>query len=98
MENTGIVNQCTWIQEVGACMGKPASELKVGDVLGWNYGHTSTVIALLGGTPTKVDIQEEWVKSDGSKDSGVRRMKKDRIVAIVTDGKFNVVNLPKWAL
>jgi hypothetical protein len=34
------------LQEVGKFTAKPASELKVGDVMVWNYGSTSTVLTI----------------------------------------------------
>ena len=47
------------LQGIGLHAAKPATEIKVGDVLVWNYGGTSTVKAILSETSKTVTIQEE---------------------------------------
>lgn len=37
------MNQSVHIQNIGKVVAKPASELKVGDILLYNFGYTSTV-------------------------------------------------------
>jgi len=95
MLNTELSNTCknaTWLQYVGACAGKPAGELKVGDVLGWNTGSTSVCKEIVKETPSMITIVEEYVVN-GDTRTYERRMKKNRIVAIVENGKFNIVNV-----
>ena len=95
---TEIKANTTWIQGLGACAGKAASELVIGDILGWNGGNTSTVTAILKQTPTTVTIEEEWMGYDGQAKRGERTMKKSRIVATVENGKFRVANVTKAEL
>lgn len=85
----------TWLQGVGAAAGKPAGELVVGDVMGWNCGYTSTVTAIVNQSPAFITIEEEWLDSGGQAKRSNRRLKRSRIVAIVTGGKLNVLNVTK---
>ena len=42
-KNTTINGQsCIWLQSFGYCPAKPASELKEGDTIVYNFGHTAT--------------------------------------------------------
>lgn len=59
---------------------KPVKELKIGDVIKWNYGYTSTVVDLI---PTKTGKQITCVlKSNQSGEIRPRRMGADRLVVI----------------
>lgn len=83
----------TWLQGVGACMGKPAGEIVVGDVLGWNTGATSTVVAILGETATTITVVTESRDYHGKEHQYTRRLAKRRIVATATNGAFMVANV-----
>ena len=72
----------TWLQGCGWTYGKPAGELRVGDIMAWNGGATSTVVKIANETNKFVTIIEEWEDEFcGGKKQGERRLKKDRIVA-----------------
>lgn len=67
------------LQGIGLCDGKPVKELKVGDVIEWNFGYTSTVLEL---HPTKTGKQiNVLLKSDSGMISN-RRMGSERLVAV----------------
>lgn len=82
----------TWIQGFGECLGKPAGELNVGDVLGWNAGHTSTVVDVINETAKTITFQTEWIDYTGKPQLYERKFLKTRIVAIVKNGKFDVLH------
>lgn len=64
----------------GQQKAKPVKDLKIGDVIKWNYGYTSTVLELI---PTKTGKQITCIlKSDQSGEVRPRRMGVDRLVAI----------------
>jgi len=64
----------------GQQKAKPVKELKIGDVIKWNYGYTSTVVELI---PTKTGKQITcMLKSDQDGEIRPRRMGSDRLVAI----------------
>lgn len=88
-----IKNRTTWLQGIGACNGKPAGELVVGDVMGWNYGSTSTVKAIVGQTAKQITVMEEAEDYNGKLTTYTRKFKKSRIVAIVVDGNFQRANV-----
>lgn len=80
-----IKAKTTWLQGVGAHGGKPAGEVVPGDVLVWNYGHTSLVTAILSSTKQTVTVQ---TLCDGKPYE--RKLHKARIVAIEGMGVYNV--------
>jgi len=57
---------------------KPVRELKVGDVIEWNYGYKSTVLEL---RPTKTGKQI-YVTLESRGTEHIRRMGAERLVAI----------------
>ena len=69
-----------WLQEIGFKPAFPAETLKVGDVLMWNCGYTSTVISII--KVTKKSILFE-VKSDETGNIHQRRFFKNTLVANV---------------
>jgi hypothetical protein len=89
------MKNATWLQGLGACAGKPAGLLVPGDVLGWNYGSTSIVKSIVSSTQKTITIEEEF---DGK--LYTRKLLKDRVVALVRDGKFTVLNCTQseWKL
>ena len=76
------VDGATWLQGVGWTYGKPAKDLKVGDIMVWNYGYTSEVAEIIKETPRTIIIDEQYSDYDGSIKHGQRKFKKDRIVAV----------------
>ncbi len=65
------------LQGVGLHIAKLATEIKIGDVLVWNYGHTSEVVAVRDASPQYIAIDEKC-------ESGkilTRRIKKSRTIA-----------------
>ena len=69
-----------WLQHVGYKSAVKAETLKVGDVLMWNYGYTSTVTKII-----KVSITSIWIeeKYNDSGDIYQRRFLRNRLVAKV---------------
>lgn len=65
------------LQGVGLHVAKRATEIKIGDVLVWNYGHTSEVVAVREVSPQFIAIDE---KSESGK-VYTRRIKKSRTIA-----------------
>ncbi len=63
---------------VGCKVAKPAGEIKVGDVLIWNYGITSTVLEVVKETRTQIVVM---TKNNESGARMLRRMAKKRLVA-----------------
>ena len=90
-----IKNTTTWLQNVGYAYGKPAGELKVGDIMGWNGGGTTEVTKIIRETEKTVTVEERWYDYDGVEKLTPRNLVKNRIVAIVENGKFRVANLTK---
>lgn len=64
------------LQGIGRQIAKPAAEIVIGDVLVWNYGCLSTVVAARSVSPKFVEID---TTCDGKQYT--RRLKKDRLVA-----------------
>jgi len=66
------------LQEIGFVPAKMGADVKVGDVLVWNYGYKSPVIAVLKETAafTTFQIEEEGKLYE-------RRIKKDRLVGCI---------------
>lgn len=63
----------------GEQKAKPVKELKIGDIIKWNFGYTSTVVDLI---PTKTGKQITCIlKSNQSGNINARRMGADRLVA-----------------
>jgi len=57
---------------------KPASELRVGDVLVWNYGESSVVVSI-----EKTSEKSIWIRTQTSKgDSYISRYLKTREIAV----------------
>jgi len=67
-----------WLQFHGWQKGKPAGEIKPGDILMWNYGHTSEVLSIVKETAKTITITN---KCDSGYISDVR-FNKTRLVAI----------------
>lgn len=65
------------LQAIGHVPAKPASELKVGDVMIWNFGYTSTVKEIVRQTAKSLWIKEV---SDESGKTYERRFLKSRLV------------------
>lgn len=65
------------LQGVGLHIAKLATEIKVGDVLVWNYGHTSEVVAVRDASPQYLSIDAKC--NDGK--VWTRKIKKSRTVA-----------------
>ncbi len=80
-----------WLQGMGAVKGKPAGELKVGDVTVWNYGYKETVTKIVKQTKATVTVEVSYVSErTGVQDTATRTMKKTRLVAISEGGKSMV--------
>lgn len=67
------------LQGIGRFTAKPAEELKAGDVMVWNFGYTSTVLAAEQRTPKTITVLE---KDNGSGKEGTRRFRVGRLVAV----------------
>ena len=69
-----------WLQHVGYKPAVKAETLKVGDVLMWNWGYTTTNRKIIKGS-AKSSLYER--KSDDSGNVYQRRLAKNRLVAKV---------------
>lgn len=67
------------LQHVGNVLGTPASEIKVGSVLMWNFGHKSLVKEIKKETGKSVVVMVE--STDGALHE--RRLMKSRLVCIL---------------
>ena len=64
----------------GHWKGTPVSELKLGDIIHWNFGYTSTVIKL---TPSKTGKTiEVTTKGNQTNYIGSRKMRADRLLVV----------------
>lgn len=72
----------TRLQGIGLVQGKPARDLKEGDIIYWNYGIRSKVLAIVKETEHFIDFALTGnLDTEKRKESYTRRLKKDRIVA-----------------
>ena len=69
-----------WLQHVGYKPAVKAETLKVGDVLMWNYGYTSTVTKIIKVSITSICIKYKY---NDSGNRHQRRLSKNRLVAKV---------------
>ena len=79
-----LVNQNTTnamrLQSIGNVLGTPASEIKKGDILMWNFGSKGEVLEIVNETPKTITIKEKEV---GASYVGERKMTKSRLVCIL---------------
>jgi len=72
------MTQMLHLQGIGKLPAKPAAEVKIGDVLSWNYSYRCCTIVAVENCGTKsVNITERY--NDGKE--FVRRILKTRLVA-----------------
>lgn len=69
-----------WLQQVGYKPAVKAETLKVGDVLMWNCGYTSTITKIIKVSAKSILFE---TKSDDSGNIHQRRLSKNRLVAKV---------------
>ena len=69
-----------WLQQVGYKPAVKAETLKVGDVLMWNCGYTSTITKIIKVSEKSILFE---TKSDDSGNIHQRRLSKNRLVAKV---------------
>lgn len=70
-------NEGVHLQGIGRHLAKVATAIEVDDVLVWNYGHTSAVVAVR-------DVSPQYREVDALCDDGkvyTRRIKKSRLMA-----------------
>lgn len=73
--------QTIHLQKIGKKEAVTAQELKVGDILMWNFGYTSTVIEILKETAKSITI-----KTKGEDNYiGIRKLFKTTLVARVNN-------------
>ena len=68
------------LQSIGNVLGTPASEIKKGDILMWNFGSKGEVLEIINETPKTITIREKQV---GAFYVGERKMTKSRLVCIL---------------
>ena len=68
------------LQGIGNVLGNPASEIKKGDILMWNFGSKSEVLEIVKETRKTITIKEKQV---GCSYIGERKMTKSRLVCIL---------------
>ena len=67
------------LQSIGNVLGTPASEVKKGDFLMWNFGSKSEVIDIINETKSFITAK---MRSEGGYE-GERKLKKTRLVCIL---------------
>jgi len=67
--------------EIGVVLGTPASDIKAGDLLMWNYGHTSKVNSIIRETAKTLIISVTETKSQKNFE---RKLHKNRLVCLLT--------------
>ena len=72
---------CIWLQSYGYAPAKPAQELKVGDIMIWNFGTKSRVDEILKSTAKTITIKEAYYMGEEVK-YYERKLYKARFVAI----------------
>lgn len=71
------------LQGIGVVEGIKAKNIKIGDVLVWNFGGTSKVIAIeFSKTGKTLTITVEYVNYSGEIETAERRLNAERIVAV----------------
>ena len=68
------------LQSIGNVLGSPASKIKKGDILMWNFGSKGEVLEIVKETPKTITIKEKQV---GASYVGERKMTKSRLVCIL---------------
>lgn len=66
--------------QVGLVVGTPANEIKAGDLLMWNYGHTSQVNSIIKETAKTLIISVTETKSQKIFE---RKLHKSRLVCLL---------------
>ena len=66
--------------EMGLVLGTPASEIKAGDLLMWNYGYTSQVNSIIKETAKTLTISVTETKSQKIFE---RKLHKSRLVCLL---------------
>ena len=67
------------LKKIGQHKAKPASEIKVGDTLVWNWGWTSLVTQIVSETPKTIIIESR--EADNGDRICTQRLLKSRLVA-----------------
>jgi hypothetical protein len=74
-----------WLQGIGYVAAIPANEIKIGTKLMWNYGYTSTVLAITDKGKQSIEIIERYdantINTFGGKSDYTRVLRKNRLVA-----------------
>jgi len=77
------------LQSIGLVKGTPASEIKIGDVLVWNFGHTSTVKEVKKNKTGNTLHLTTISGSDGKEYE--RKIRVSTLVCIAKNGKIEMV-------
>lgn len=78
------MGQKVYLTGYGECDAKPAKEVKVGDIIVWNYGHLSKVEGIEKETSTQIVFQLSSGESlDNLYYKSSRRCGKDRLLGIM---------------
>jgi|tagenome__1003787_1003787.scaffolds.fasta_scaffold20632670_2 hypothetical protein len=75
------------LQGIGLVEGTEAGKIQIGDILRWNFGGLSKVVAIEFTKTGKTIICEvEWMNSKGEIETAERKMRTNRLVNIVASG------------
>lgn len=72
------MNSTIQLQGIGKVKGTPASDIKVGNTLKWNFGTTSIVTKIIKETPKSI-----WIEENINDKLYQRQFLKTRLVCIV---------------
>lgn len=70
------------LQGIGWVPAVPAADLKVGNVLIWNFGGTTELVAFRDVSPKFLELTERWHDARKGVCDTPRRVKKDRLVGL----------------
>lgn len=70
------------LQSIGWVPAVPAADLKVGNVLIWNFGGTTELVAIRDVSSKFLELTERWYDERKGVCDSPRRVKKDRLVGL----------------
>ena len=80
--NTKIMQPTMRLQGIGLVAAQPAENIKVGDVLVWNYGATETVVSVAPKGNVSLSLVISYKSYGGTIEQTTRTLKKSRLVCI----------------
>ena len=87
------------LQGIGLVEGTPAGELKIGDIIRWNYGSISKVVAIeFTASGKTIKCKLESMDRNGNTEIYDRDMRVNRLVNIVASGETVLTGAKAWEI